>query len=47
MNDDSSVVSKWYSSLIDDTRLVNYDRNMFIVQATEMHLAFPANFSQC
>jgi hypothetical protein len=38
VNDDSSVVSKWMlqtvASLIDDARVVIYDRNMFIIDAT-------------
>jgi hypothetical protein len=34
VNDDSSGVRKWSSKLIDDTRVVSYDRNMFIIQAT-------------
>ncbi len=31
---DSSVVSKWSFKLIDDTSVIIYDRNMFIIQAT-------------
>jgi hypothetical protein len=27
---DSSVISKWHSSLIDDARFIIYDCNMFI-----------------
>ncbi len=34
INDDSSVISKWHLPLIDDTRVVIYNRNMFIKQAT-------------
>jgi len=34
INDDSSVISKWHLSLIDDARVVIYDRSMFIIQAT-------------
>jgi hypothetical protein len=34
VNDDSSVVSKWSSEQIDVARVVIYDRNMFIIQAT-------------
>jgi hypothetical protein len=33
VNDDSSVVNMWQVSLIDNTRGVIYDRNMFIIQA--------------
>jgi len=33
-NDDSSIVSKWSSKLIDDSRVLLYDRHMFIVLAT-------------
>ena len=35
VNDAFSVVSKWSSKLIDDARVVIYDRNMFIIQATD------------
>jgi hypothetical protein len=34
VNDDSSIVSKLETSLIDDARFVIYDCNMFIVQST-------------
>jgi hypothetical protein len=34
VNADSSVVNKLEISLIDNTRVVIYDRHMFIVQAT-------------
>ncbi len=34
VNDDSSVVSKWQVPLFDDARVVIYDRNMFIIEAT-------------
>jgi hypothetical protein len=33
--DDSSVISKQSSKLIDDARVVIYDRNMFIIQAID------------
>jgi hypothetical protein len=35
VNDDSRVINKLETSLTDDTRVVIYDRHMFIVQATE------------
>jgi hypothetical protein len=35
VNDDSRVINKLETSLTDDARVVNYDRHMFIVQATE------------
>jgi hypothetical protein len=35
VNDDSRVVNKLKTSLNNDARVVIYDRNMFIVQATE------------
>ncbi len=35
MNDDSSVIKKFETSLTDDARVVIYDRDMFIAQATE------------
>ncbi len=35
VNDDSSVISKWSFKLIDDTRLIIYDHNMFLIQAPE------------
>ncbi len=34
VNDDSSVISKGNLSLTDDARVVIYDRNMFMIQAT-------------
>jgi hypothetical protein len=34
VNDDSRVVNKLEASLTDDTRVVIYDRDMFIVQST-------------
>jgi hypothetical protein len=34
VNYNSSVVSKFEASLTDDTKVVIYDRHMFIVQAT-------------
>jgi hypothetical protein len=34
VNDNSRVVNKLVASLIDDARVVIYDRQMFIVQAT-------------
>jgi hypothetical protein len=34
INDDSSVISKWLSPLIDDARVVIYDRNVFIIHAS-------------
>ncbi len=35
VNDDSRVVNKLEASLTDDARFVIYNRQMFIVQATE------------
>ncbi len=34
VNDDSSVISEWHSSCIDDVRVIILDHNMFIIQAT-------------
>jgi hypothetical protein len=34
MNDDSSIVNKGSFKLIDDARVIIYDRNRFIIQAT-------------
>ncbi len=34
VNDDSSIVSKWGFKLIDDPRVIIYDRHRFIIQAT-------------
>jgi hypothetical protein len=34
VNDDSSIVSKWSSKIIDNARVVIYDHHMFRVQAT-------------
>jgi len=38
LNDDSSVITKWSSKLIDDTSVKIYDHNMFIIQATVVSL---------
>ncbi len=40
VNDDSSIINKWSFKLIDDARVVIYDRNMFIIQATAIALKF-------
>jgi hypothetical protein len=37
LNDDSRVINKLEASLTDDTRVVIYNRHMFIVQATEAY----------
>ncbi len=34
INDNSSVFNKWQVSLTDNTRVIIYNRNMFIIQAT-------------
>jgi hypothetical protein len=34
INDDSRVINKLEASLIDNARVIIYDRHMFIVQAT-------------
>ncbi len=34
VNDDSGIVKKFEASLTDDARVIIYNRNMFIVQAT-------------
>jgi hypothetical protein len=34
VNDNSTFVNKLEASLTDDTRVIIYDHNMFIVQAT-------------
>jgi hypothetical protein len=36
INDNSSVVNKLETSLTDDTRVINYNHHMFIVQATRL-----------
>jgi hypothetical protein len=36
INDDSSIASILETSLIDDARVIIYDRHMFIVQAIEV-----------
>jgi hypothetical protein len=33
-NDDSSIVNMWLESFTDGTKVVIYDCNMFIIQAT-------------
>jgi hypothetical protein len=39
VNVNSSIVSKWSSKLIDDTRVIIYVRNMFIIQATDRYIS--------
>ena len=41
VNDDSSIINKLETSLIDNARVIIYDRHMFIVQATELTLFYP------
>jgi hypothetical protein len=36
INSDSRVINKLETSLTDDARAVNYDRHIFIVQATDL-----------
>jgi len=36
INDDSSIFNKLGASLTDDARVIIYDHNMFIVQASTM-----------
>ncbi len=38
VNDNSRVINKLEASLTDDARVVNYDRHMFIVEATGLKL---------
>ncbi len=38
VNDDSKVINKLEASLIDDARVIIYDRHMFIVQATDLNV---------
>jgi hypothetical protein len=35
VNDDSSIINQLGASLVDDARVIIYERHMFIVQATE------------
>ncbi len=41
VNDNSRVVTKLETSLTDDARVIIYDRHMFIVQATDLHVNKP------
>ncbi len=36
VNDDCSVISKWRFKLTDDARVIIYNCNMFIIQATRL-----------
>jgi hypothetical protein len=38
VNDDSRVINKLEASLTDDARVIIYDHQMFIVQATDLIL---------
>jgi hypothetical protein len=47
VNDDSSIVTKWSSKLIDAARGVIYNRHMFILQATgEIYEVFLAKLAK-
>jgi hypothetical protein len=46
VNDDSSAVSKWSFKLFDDIRVVIYERNGFIIEATEVSITLSANNNQ-
>ncbi len=37
VNDGSSIISKRNFKIIDDTRVVIYNRNMFVIQVTDLH----------
>jgi hypothetical protein len=39
INDDSRVINKLETSLIDNARVIIYNPHMFIVQATDVGLA--------
>jgi hypothetical protein len=47
VNDDSSIINKLETSLVNDARVVIYNHHMFIVQATGVnvlkHLFFVTN----
>ena len=38
INDDSSIVNMFETSLTDDARVIIYDHHMFIVQATDRNI---------
>jgi hypothetical protein len=38
VNDNSRVINKLEASLTDDSRVIIYDRHMFIVQATGVNI---------
>ena len=40
VNDDTSIVNKLETSLIDDARVIIYDRYMYIVQTTDLYVLF-------
>ncbi len=40
VNDDFSIISKWSFKLIDDPKVIIYDRHRFIIQATARPLVF-------
>jgi hypothetical protein len=45
VNDDSSIINKFEASLTDDARVVIYDCQMFIVQATGVFLVSESAYS--
>ncbi len=44
VNDDSSVISKWSFKLIDDPRVVIYNRHRFTKQATSIYFPFQTSY---
>ncbi len=42
--DDARVTLQMVASFIDDSRAINYDRNMFIVQATGLSVKWNLSF---
>jgi hypothetical protein len=45
VNDNSSIVNKLETSVIDDARVIIYDHHMFIVQATKSISQIPKKHS--
>jgi hypothetical protein len=43
VNDNSGIVNKFETSLTDDARVIIYNRNMFIVQATDLFIKIITN----
>ncbi len=43
VKDDSSIINKWSFKLIDNPRVIIYDRHKFMIQATDLEIVHLAD----